>query len=328
MHDDPTTPKVRLVGLAPEPLEVSSPKWQMFFPGGTMLGFMLGTGLAFLIELLNDLVRTPRDVVRHLRIRLLGAIPDAYEDEQADGKDLHSIVRQAPYSLISESYRRLRTNLKLSENGSPMRTLLVTSGMVGDGRTSVAVNLATTFAAEERKVLLVDASFWQPSLHKIFSTAESQDQAVEPSEFGLSTMLAGLCGYQEIIRSSGVDGFDIIDAGPLAFNPAELLGSPRMEQLIQQQRKSYDYIIIDGPPVLMVGDVKILAKFVDGTILVFNTNTTKRGTAQRIIREFMQVNAPIVGCALLGVKALKGGYFAEQFKSHLEYQKVQLARSV
>jgi len=328
MHDDPETPKVQFVGLAPEPLEISSPKWQIYFPGGMMLGFMLGTGLAFLIELLNDLVRTPRDVTRHLRIALLGVIPDANEDEQIEDIDLYHVAREAPYSVTSESYRRLRTNLKLSSNGNLLKALLVTSGMVGDGKTSMAVNLATTLVAEERRVLLIDASFWKPSLHQVFSTAESQDQAVEPSEFGLSTMLAGLCGYQEIIRSGGIEGFDIIDAGPLPFNPAELLGSPRMEQLIQQQKKCYDYVIIDGPPVLMVGDVKVLAKFVDGTILVFNANTTKRGAAQRVIRELKEINVPIAGCVLMAVKALKGGYFAEQFRSHLEYQKVQLAHSV
>ena len=98
--------------------------------------------------------------------------------------------------------------------------------------------------------------------------------------------------------------------------------------MIQQQKKCYDYVIIDGPPVLMVGDVKVLAKFVDGTILVFNANTSKRGAAQRVIRELKEINAPIAGCVLMAVKALKGGYFAEQYKSHLEYQKIQLAHSV
>ena len=168
MYDDPETPKVKFVGMAPAPLEVSSPRWQIYFPGGTALGFMFGIGLAFLIEMLNDLVRTPRDVGRFLHIPLLGVIPDAAEDHHVHGIDLSLIVRQAPYSIISESYRRFRTNLKLSSSGQSVKSLLVSSGAPRDGKTSVAVNLATTFIAENKKVLLIDANFWRPGLHSIF----------------------------------------------------------------------------------------------------------------------------------------------------------------
>ena len=110
--EDPETPKVQRVGLAPPPLRVSSPRWEIYFPGGIMLGLLAGIGLAFLVELLNDLVRTPRDVGKYLHVPLLGIIPDAAEDEQLENIDLCHVVRDAPYSLISESYRRFRTNLK------------------------------------------------------------------------------------------------------------------------------------------------------------------------------------------------------------------------
>jgi capsular exopolysaccharide synthesis family protein len=328
MHDDPETPKVQFVGQAPVPLEVSSPKWQLYFPGGTMLGLMLGLGLAFLIELLNDLVRMPRDVSRYLNIPLLGVIPDAAEDEQLRGIDRCLIVRQAPYSIVSESYRRFRANLKLSDAAETSKALLVSSGMAGDGKTSLAVNLATTFVAENKKILLIDANFWRPNLHKIFPKRRPQDDPDEPSEFGLSTLLVGLCGYQEIIRPSGIEGLDVIDVGPLPSNPAELLGAAQMEQLLKHQRENYDYVIVDGPPVLLVSDTKVLAKLVDATILVFNAGTTRRGAAQRTIRELREVNAGIVGCVLLAVRAMKGGYFHEQFRSYQEYQQLQLAHSI
>jgi capsular exopolysaccharide synthesis family protein len=328
MHDDPETPKVQFVGQAPVPLEVSSPKWQLYFPGGTMLGLMLGAGLAFLIELLNDLVRMPRDVSRYLNIPLLGVIPDAAEDEQLRGIDRCLIVRQAPYSIVSESYRRFRANLKLSDAAETSKALLVSSGMAGDGKTSLAVNLATTFVAENKKILLIDANFWRPNLHKIFPKRRPQDDPDEPSEFGLSTLLVGLCGYQEIIRPSGIEGLDVIDVGPLPSNPAELLGAAQMEQLLKHQRENYDYVIVDGPPVLLVSDTKVLAKLVDATILVFNAGATRRGAAQRTIRELREVNAGIVGCVLLAVRAMKGGYFHEQFRSYQEYQQLQLAHSI
>jgi succinoglycan biosynthesis transport protein ExoP len=325
MLEDPETPKVQFVGPAPVPLGVSFPRSQIFFPGGTMLGFMLGVGLAFLIEILNDLVRTPRDVGRYLHIPLLGVVPDADEDEQVRDIDLCHVVRQAPYSIISESYRRLRTNLKLSGPAESLKVLFVTSGSAGDGKTSVAVNLATTFVAENKKVLLVDANFWQPALYTIFPKEAVE---AEQAEFGLSTLLVGRCGYQEVIRPSGIEGLSIIDSGPLPSNPAELLGGAQMKQLVEQQRENYDYIIVDGPPVLLVSVTKILAKLADSTVLVFNAAATRRGAAQRTISELKEVDAAVVGCVLFGVRAMKGGYFQEQFKSYQEYQKLQLAHSI
>ena len=323
--EDPETPKVQFVGSAPVPLEISSPRWEFYFPGGTVLGFMFGVGLAFLIEMLNDLVRTPRDVGRYLHVPLLGVVPDADEDEQVRDIDLCHVVRQAPYSIISESYRQLRTNLKLSGPVESLKVLLVTSGTAGDGKTSVAVNLATTFVAENKKVLLIDANFWQPALYTIFP---KQAVEAEQAEFGLSTLLVGRCGYQEVIRPSGIEGLSIIDSGPLPSNPAELLGGTQMKQLVEQQRENYDYIIVDGPPVLLVSAAKILAKLADGTVLVFNAAATRRGAAQRTISELKEVDAAVVGCVLLGVRAMKGGYFQEQFRSYQEYQKLQLARSI
>jgi len=327
MREDPETPKVQFVGYAPEPIEVSFPRWQIFFPGGTMLGFMLGVGLAFLLELLNDLVRTSRDVARYLNIPLLGVIPDAGQDRQVADIEPYLAVRQAPYSITSESYRRCRTNLKLSSLAESLKLLLVTSGAAGDGKTSVAINLAETFVAENKQVLLIDANFRKPTLHSIFPKQELESEANEQPEFGLSILLAGLCGYREIIRPSGIEGLSIIDAGPLPTNPTELLGGAQMNQLLKHQRQNFDYIIIDGPPVLLVSDAKLLAKVVDGTILVFNAAKTRRGAAQRTIRELREADTKILGCVLVAVKAIKGGYFREQFRSYREYEKLQLAHA-
>jgi capsular exopolysaccharide synthesis family protein len=328
IYTDPETPKVLSMGFAPEPLEVSSPRWEFYFPGGTVLGMMLGVGLAFLIELLNDLVRTPRDVARYLHIPLLGVIPDAEEDAQVPDIDLCHVVRQAPYSIVSESYRRLRTNLKLSGSADSLKVLLVTSGMPGEGTTSVMVNLATTLVAENNKVLLIDANFRRPSLQEAFPRAGAKEPETENSAFGLSSLLTGLCSYENVLRPNVMEGLDIIETGSLPSNPAELLGNYRMEQLIKDRRNNYDYVIIDAPPALLFSDAKIIAKVVDGTVLVFNAGTTRRGAAQRMILEMRAVSAPITGCILFAAKVLKGGYFQEQFKSYRKYQKVQLAHSV
>ncbi len=327
MHDDPKTPKVQRVGYAPEPLEmVISRQWWAHFPVGTILGFLLGVGLSFLIEVLNDLVRTQRDVNRFLHIPLLCMVPDAAEDDQIRGIDPCRVVRQAPYSLTSESYRQLRTHLKLSVPAES-KVLLVSSGSAGDGKTSVAVNLASTLVAENKKVLLIDANFRRPSLQKLFPKVESSLDDLEAGsfDFGLSSVLMNQCGHQDTIRPSGTEGLDIIDCGPMPSDPAELLGSARMEELLKQQSKNYDYIIIDSPPALLVSDAKVLSGLADATILVFNAAATRRGTAQRTIRELRELGATIVGCVIFAARAIKGGYFDEQFRSFQEYQKLQHA---
>ena len=321
MHDDPKTPKVLAVGQAPPPLEmVFSRQWWLWFPSGTMLGLLLGVGLAFLVELANDLVRTPSDVAGYLRIPLLGIIPDASEDRQARRVELCHAVRQAPYSVVSESYRQCRTNLKLCGSAESMKTLLISSGMTGDGKTSVAANLAATFVATDKKVLLIDANFRKPNLHTLFPKAQIDDSA-DRFDFGLSSVLTHQCASGEAARSSGIEGLSIIDCGPPPSNPAELLGSDRMKTLLAEQSKNYDYIIIDGPPVLLVSDAKVLAGLVDATVLVINAAETSRGAAQRTIRELKEVNAKIVGCVLFAARSIKGGYFQEQFSSYRKYQK-------
>ena len=328
MHNDPETPKVLSVGDAPRPLEmVFSRQWWLWFPSGTILGMLLGIGLAFLVELANDLVRTPRDVDRYVQIPLLGVIPNASEDRQARRANLAHVVRQAPYSITSEAYRRCRANLRLSGSTESLRTLLVTSGMSGDGKTTVASNLAASFVASDKNVLLIDANFRKPKLNKLFPKIQTEGSD-EGFDFGLSSVLTKQCAPGEAVRSSGIEGLDIIDCGPAPANPAELLGSPRMEELLREQRRNYDYIIIDGPPVLLVSDGKVLAGLVDAVVPVFNADTTSRGAAQRTVRELREVDANVIGGILFGARSIKGGYFQEQFKSYKRYHKrAQLAGS-
>ena len=297
----------------------------LWIPGGTMLGLILGLSLAFLVEMLNDLVRTPSDVGRFLHLPLLAVIPDADEDRAVDDIDLCRVVDQAPYSLLGESYRRCRTNLELSSD-APLKTLLVASGAAGDGRTSVACNLASAFVAKFEKVLLIDGNMRQPSLHLAYPPDDSNGSGGR-GRLGLTSILTGECDYHDGISPSGIEGLDVVYAGPPTANPAELLASGRMKELIEHVAGSYDRVIIDSPPVLLVSDVKILAKLVNATVLVFNAATTKRGAAERTIRELHDVGANVVGCVLFGAEAMKGGYFRQQFKAYRRYLKAQLAAS-
>ena len=327
LMDDPELSKVRAVGPAPEPLQMSFPRIEIFLPAGFVLGLMAGVGLAFAIELLNDLLRTPSDVMKHLRVPLLGMICHVDEDDEVEGVDLCHVVRQAPYSIMSECYRQFRTNLRLSSSSEPQKTLLITSGRSGDGKTTVAINMTATLVAEDKKVLFIDTNFRRPSSGTMFPRSEADGSVAEHVDFGLSNYLMGQCEYDDVVRSSGIEGFDIIDSGPLPSNPAEILSGANMNKLLEKSRQLYDYVVIDGP-ALLVSDAKILAAQADGTIVVFNATATRRGAAQRTLRELRSINANIIGGVLLGVRVMKGGYFHEIYRSYQKYQQVQAIQPI
>ena len=159
-------------------------------------------------------------------------------------------------------------------------------------------------------------------LHKSFPVSGLSDRCDEKavSSFGLSNLLRGECQPQDVVRKSGLDNFDIIDSGPTPTNPTELLANANTKQLLEQMRLQYDYVIVDGPPILLVNAARILTGYVDGSILVFNADQTRRGAAQRAVREMREINANLVGCVLMATSALKGGYFQEQYKLFQQYQ--------
>jgi capsular exopolysaccharide synthesis family protein len=327
LHNDPKLSKVRQAFVAPVPLAMSSPNITVYVPGGFMLGMLAGLGLAFLIELLNDLLRTPSDVIKHLRVPLLGAICHSDEDDDVKGVDLYQVIRQAPYSMMSEGYRQLRTNLRLSETGSSKRVLFVTSPGVSCGKTSVAVNLASTLVAEGQNILLLDTHFRKPATTTIFPRTAIDGTVIDHIDVGLSNYLMGQCDYHDVVRPSGVEGLSIIDSGPLPSNPTEILGNANMTSLLENAGHEYDYVIIDGPP-LIVTAAKVLAAQAEGTILVFNTSSTRRGEAQRTLRELREIKANVVGTVLIGVRAMKGGYFHERYRTYKKYQNIQIPAAV
>lgn len=323
IKQDAESSKVKSIGLAPEPLVISSPKLLMFAPGGTFLGFMLGIGLAFLIELLNDLIRTPSDVMKFVNIPLLGMVVHKNLDAATKKADMWTVARLLPFSIMSECYRQIKANLRLSAQTDSQKVIFVASGNAEEGRTTVAANMATIFASGDKRVLFIDANFRRPTSYKIFPGSDEIGELDIHNE-GLSGYLTSLHSVEQTIRPTGLEGIDVIDSGALPENPAELLGGGKMIELIKYAQGHYDRVIIDGPPMI-VSDAKALASQADGTILVFNAAITRRGTAKRIVRELKENNTNILGAVLIGVRLLKGGYFHELFESYTEYQVAQKA---
>jgi len=170
---------------------------------------------------------------------------------------------------------------------------MVSSAGPGEGKSTTITNLAITYAQSERKVILIDADLRKPTAHHTFSIS---------NRFGLSTVLSQQCSLEEAIQHSNVPGMDLITAGAIPPNPAEMLNSKRMIALIDELRQKYDVILIDAPPLLAVTDAQIVAAKSDGVVLVVDQGRVKRDIAKKAVQNLQSVNARILGVVLNNVK--------------------------
>lgn len=297
-----------------QPPEVApNPTWpdlRLFLGGGFVLAAGLSIGLAFLLEFADQSIRTPIDVARNARHSVLGSIPELLDDDEVDVEDIARATRQAPHSLLAESYRQVRTNLLFSGPAESQQVLLITSPGAGDGKSSIAVNLAVVLAQGGQKVLLLDCNFRRPFIRETFENTRRE---------GLSNTLIGQTNFENVVTPTEIQNLDVVSSGPLPPTPAELLGTPAMQNLLNDARQKYDRIIIDGPPVLLMSDAMVLAVQVDGIILVTRAGENRRGELRRASDQLHRIGARIVGAILNGVKARAGGYFRRQYREFYDY---------
>lgn len=300
---------VHIAQPATKPLERSSPSL-LVLPIGLFLAIALSVGIGLGVELMDKSVRTSQDIVRHVDIAMLGAVPHT-DDEEVAIERVETAVRDTPRSMVAEAFRRIRTNLQFSAPAERQRSVLVTSPHPGDGKTSVACNLAMAVAQGERRVLLVDANFRRPGLHKVF------DQIAGP---GLSNLLVGDGTLASYVMKTDTPALDLLGSGPVPPNPAELLGGEHCRAFLQEAISKYDQVIIDTAPVLLASDALVLATAVDGVILVVRANRNSRGIARRACRLLTDVRAHLFGAVLNAAQVARGGYFREQLRTYYDYQ--------
>ncbi len=313
--DNPELVRVSIASRAVRPLERSSPKWIINLPAGFVLGIMLGVGLAFLIEFLPTTVKTSADVVRQLNLPVLGQIP-SQDDDEASAEDMHKLLIESPHSIIAESFRQLRANFMFSAPADQQKTVLITSCAPSEGKTCITVNLGTSLALIGKKVLLVDANFHRPGI--------AQALNIKNTERGLTNILVGEANAEELIQNSGLENLDVLPAGPLPPNSAELLSKGYLKDFINQYSQKYDTILFDGPPLLVLSDSLILSTAVDGVIMVIRAGISARGAIMRAREQLRRANAKLLGIVLNDVKASRGGYFKEMYRTYYEYQQTAL----
>jgi len=213
------------------------------------------------------------------------------------------ITVSEPRSPISEAYRTLRTNLDFASLDQALKTIVVTSAGVGEGKSTTLANLAVVSAQAGRRVILVDADLRRPTLHQVFGLS---------NEAGLTTMMmAEAATAWPPLHETGIEGLSVLTSGPLPPNPAELMGSRRMEEVITTLAEQADQVFFDTPPVVAVTDAAVLATKVDGVLLVINAGKTRREYARTAVQRLQQINARLVGTVLTNVQMGAGfkGYY-------------------
>ncbi len=234
---------------------------------------------------------------RRGRARLLSAA-DTHVPTTGVGPGPALVVYHEPRSVIAEAFRGLRTNILFSTAGAPPKVIVVASAGMSEGKTVIASNLAATLAESGGKVILVDADMRHPSCHPHFGV---------PNDVGLSTFLTGR-GFEEVVHEVGAARLAFIAAGPHPPNPAELIGSTRMAEMIARLREEYDFVVIDSPALLPVTDGVILSRYADGVVLVVRAQDTSRDMVLRA-RDLLRVaNAHVLGAVMNNTDVGWGNY--------------------
>ena len=299
---------ISIIDRAEVPMWRFKPNLTLNLAIGLLLGGMLGVLAAFLLEFLDDTIKTPDDVEQKLKLAVLGIIP------KLGPKENIASVAGDPRSSFSEAYRSVRTALQFATDHGVPRTLLVTSPGSGEGKSTTAMALARNFAHLGKRVLLIEADLRNPSLHRSLGL---KGQGV-----GLSNLLAGGCTLAEATLDTEEPGLKVVLAGPLPPNPAELLSGSKLVSMLTVAAERYDQVILDGPPVLGLADAPILANAADGTLLVVNSAKTKINAAQAALKRLLAARARIVGALLSKYDAKTAGYgygYGYHYESYYAY---------
>ena len=277
-----------------------------------LLSLVAGIGLAFLLDFLDDTLKSVEDVDRYLHLPALALIPSNRDRGRLIGIDgsgagptpagttALAMINDAR-SPIAESYRHLRTSLLLSSAGQPPKTILVTSSQPSDGKTTTAINTAFMLAQTGAAVLIIDCDLRRPRIHAHFDA---------PNNKGLTTWLSGETDIDGLMQTYGLHAnLKFLTSGPVPPNPAELLGSDEMRKLLGMLSERFTHIVIDSPPAISFTDASILSTMVDGVVLVVHGGKTSRAVARRAKQQLLDVGAHIFGIVLNNVKLETQDYY-------------------
>jgi capsular exopolysaccharide synthesis family protein len=334
------TSNIKIVDRALVPASPFTPNVRRNLMMALLLGLFVGLGLVFFVEYVDNTVKGPEDVEKLTGLPSLGIIPylaadglkrksspygnyqysygaegEAREEILPEVSEIELINHLFPKFSIAEDYRTVRTSILFSHADSSPKTVCFTSAMPQEGKTATVSNMAISFAQLEGKVLLIDADLRKPRLHKVFQTRNL---------VGLSGFLTGKLDFDEAIMKTSIENIWIIPSGPHPPNPAELLNSKRMRDLLAKVKDRFDTIIIDTPPVLAVIDPVIVSSLADCTVFVVQAGKTTRRALAKAVDEVRKAKAEIIGVVFNEVKLGRQGLNAPYY----HYYQYEYAASV
>ena len=316
-----STPTVMQVETAAKPTTPISPKPVQSALLAAAIGLFVTAGFVFLVEFLDDTLKTPDEIKDFLDTPVIGFIGELKHNPKQDEDSLGVYVAKNPRSPVAEAFRSLRTNLEYSSIDDPARTILVTSSGEYEGKSTVAANLAIVQAQSGKKVIIIDADMRRPKVHVQFNKSNRK---------GLSDVVTGKLRIEDVVKTyDQVENLSIITCGTIPPNPSELLGSERMSQTLKDLEERFDLIIIDTPPMI-VSDAQILSGKVDGVIFVVIPGQTRAITALRPIEELQRIGSHVLGIVANKIPRSRdyyyGGYnYYSPYSNHYSYHTDSIA---
>lgn len=309
-----TISNIRVVDPAITPDNPLKPQKKKNLLLGLILGLMAGVGAVFFIEYLDDTIKGPEEAQRVIGAPILALIPFIDSDEEQKS-DLHTaiITHLRPKSAIAEAFRSLRTSLHFSAINREKQVLIITSTFPGEGKSTIAANLAITLSQTGARVLVIDGDMRRSSLHSKFKHSKVP---------GLSELLAGDVASASVLHDTGIPNLSLITAGTTPPNPAEILGSEKMTDLLTALRAQYDHIIIDAPPVLAVTDAPLLTSRCDLVLVVLETERVPVKAARRMVEMLANVQAPVGGVVIndkINSSMERYGYYGRNYSTYDYY---------
>lgn len=273
-----------------------------FLASGILAGGLVGFGLAWLRDLLDHRLKSVEEIASVLQLPVLGALP--YFGDKQEPAQAGRLVALSPRSRAAESVRTLRTALHFGLAGRDVKAILVTSPSQGDGKSTIASNLAIALAQADQRVLLIDADLRKPTQHEVFDVSAAR---------GLASVLTDRRPVEEAIIPGVLDTLDLLPCGPLPSNPVELLNNGFFADMLLKLHQRYDRIIIDSPPVMPVADARVLAALADATILVLRAERSTRRISLAARNELWRVRATRIGVIVNGVPQRKQGHYGSGY---------------
>ncbi len=293
----------------PHPSDPVFPKLTLNLALGVIVGLIVGVGLAFFIEYLDTSIKTIDDVERALQAPVLGVIP----------QNVGTLLFEGPESPHAEAYRVLRTNILFSRKDPTWNTVTVVSAGVGEGKSTTLMNLATVFAQNGERVLLVDSDLRRPSLHKLVKVSNS---------VGLTNYLLGQNTLEEVVQTTPLATLDFLPSGKLPSSSMGILNSAQMKTLIQELKQRYDYVFFDSPPIMGVSDASVLASEVDMAVQVIQYRRYPQPMTLRAKQMIQKVGGNLVGIVLNNINVSQDESYYYYYSGYQEYSKQTTADAV